>query len=53
MFFRFVYKVLLQIKGKQKEEFEFIGEPRLKKKDAAENAAEGALWYLRHEGHIG
>ncbi|KAH6779316.1 hypothetical protein C2S52_010553 [Perilla frutescens var. hirtella] len=50
---QFIYKVLLQIAGKQNEEFEFIGEPRLKKKDAAENAAEGVLWYLKNEGHIG
>lgn len=48
-----MYKVVLEIAGKMNEEFEFIGEPRLKKKDAAESAAEGALWYLKHEGHIG
>ncbi len=28
------------------------GEPRSKKKDAAENAAEGALWYLKNEGYL-
>lgn len=49
---RFVYKVQLQIAGKLNEEVECIGEPRLKKKDAAESTAEGALWYLKNEGHI-
>lgn len=49
---KFVYKVLVQIAGKQNEEFVFIGEPRLKKKDAAESAAEGAVWYLQNEGYI-
>ncbi|XP_042002405.1 dicer-like protein 4 isoform X1 [Salvia splendens] len=49
---QFVYKVQLQIAGKLNEEVECIGEPRLKKKDAAESAAEGALWHLKNEGHI-
>ncbi|XP_047941505.1 dicer-like protein 4 isoform X2 [Salvia hispanica] len=49
---QFVYKVQLQIVGKLNEELECIGEPRLKKKDAAESAAEGALWYLKSKGHI-
>ena len=47
-----MYKVQLQIVGKLNEELECIGEPRLKKKDAAESAAEGALWYLKSKGHI-
>lgn len=42
----------MQIAGKQSEEFVVIGEPRLKKKDAAESAAEGAVWYLQNEGYI-
>lgn len=31
---------------------EFVGEPKLKKKDAAESAAEGAFWYLQQEGYV-
>lgn len=31
---------------------EAYGEPRLKKKDAAEHAAEGALWFLKKEGYL-
>lgn len=32
--------------------FEFVGEPQSKKKDAAESAAEGAIWYLQQEGYL-
>lgn len=32
--------------------FEFVGEPLLKKKDAAKSAAEGALWYLQQKGYL-
>lgn len=49
--FRFVYKVVMEIAEKPNEQFEFYGEPRLKKKEAAEHAAQGALWYLKHEGY--
>ena len=31
---------------------ECFGGPRTKKKAAAEHAAEGALWYLKHEGYL-
>lgn len=31
---------------------ESCGAPRAKKKDAAEDAAEGALWFLKHEGYM-
>jgi len=31
---------------------EFVGEPRTKKKDAAESAAEGAFWYLQQVGYF-
>jgi len=31
---------------------ECFGEPRAKKKDAEEHAAEGALWYLKHDGYL-
>jgi hypothetical protein len=30
---------------------ECFGAPQLKKKTAAEHAAEGALWYLKHSGY--
>lgn len=42
----------MEIEEMPNETFEFYGEPRAKKKDAAEHAAEGALWYLKHEGFI-
>lgn len=29
-----------------------FGEPQLRKKDAAEHAAEGALWFLKSEGYL-
>lgn len=51
-FRRFTYKVNMEIEEMPNETFEFYGEPRAKKKDAAEHAAEGALWYLKHEGFI-
>ena len=31
---------------------ECFGGPRLKKKDAKEHAAEGALWHLKNEGYL-
>lgn len=31
---------------------EFVGEPRSKKKDAAESAAQGAFWYLQQKGYF-
>lgn len=34
------------------ETFEFYGEPRAKRKDAAHSAANGALWYLKNEGFL-
>lgn len=29
-----------------------FGAPHSKKKDAAENAAEGAIWYLKNAGYL-
>ncbi|XP_012844161.1 PREDICTED: dicer-like protein 4 isoform X2 [Erythranthe guttata] len=48
----FVFRVVMEIEEMPNETFEFYGEPRARKKDAAEHAAEGALWYLKHEGYI-
>lgn len=47
----FTYKVVLEI-DEADVELECHGEPHSKKKDAAEQAAEGALWFLRKEGYI-
>ncbi|KAL8152481.1 hypothetical protein V2J09_010241 [Rumex salicifolius] len=48
---QFTYKVMLEI-DEANVEVECQGEPHLKKKVAAEHAAEGALWLLRKEGYI-
>lgn len=50
--FRFTCKVTLEIEEAQNLILEFVGEPLSKKKDAAESAAEGAFWYLQHEGYL-
>ncbi|XP_052198876.1 dicer-like protein 4 isoform X2 [Diospyros lotus] len=47
----FTFKVSLNIE-EASEEIEVFGGPRLRKKDAAEEAAEGALWYLKNSGHL-
>lgn len=44
----FSFKVVVEIKGDSNTTVECFGSPRPKKKDAAENAAEGALWFMRH-----
>ncbi|GFP97060.1 dicer-like protein 4 [Phtheirospermum japonicum] len=48
----FVFKIMLEIVEMPNHSFEFYGEPRARKKDAAEHAAQGALWFLKHEGYI-
>ncbi|MED6180828.1 endoribonuclease Dicer [Stylosanthes scabra] len=48
----FTYKVTLDIEESPDVIYEFIGEPKPKKKDAAECAAEGVFWYLQHEGYL-
>ncbi|KAK7329981.1 hypothetical protein VNO77_24164 [Canavalia gladiata] len=48
----FTYKVTLEIEEAQDMILEFVGEPKSKKKDAAESAAEGAFWYLQQEGYL-
>ncbi|KAK7820606.1 dicer-like protein 4, partial [Quercus suber] len=46
----FTYKVIVEIKEASTTVLECFGAPRLRKKEAAEHAAEGALWYLKHIG---
>ncbi|XP_051114005.1 dicer-like protein 4 [Andrographis paniculata] len=48
----FTFKVNLEIEELPKQSFEFYGEAQTRKKVAAEDAAEGALWFLKHEGYI-
>ncbi|KAK3033196.1 hypothetical protein RJ639_036988 [Escallonia herrerae] len=48
----FIFKVSMEIEENTNMVLECIGDPRAKKKDAAEHAAEGALWYLKHEGYL-
>ncbi|CAI9783088.1 unnamed protein product [Fraxinus pennsylvanica] len=48
----FTFKVVMEIDEMADETVEFYGEPRAKKKDAANSAANGALWYLRNEGFL-
>ncbi|KAL8497779.1 hypothetical protein ACS0TY_021203 [Phlomoides rotata] len=48
----FCFKVVLEMGERPNERFEFYGAARAKKKDAAENVAQGALWYLQHQGYI-
>ncbi|KAF8031365.1 hypothetical protein BT93_D0530 [Corymbia citriodora subsp. variegata] len=48
----FWYKVVVAIEDSPGMVLECFSEPRATKKAAAEHAAEGALWYLRHEGYF-
>ncbi|KAL1372177.1 hypothetical protein HN51_002320 [Arachis hypogaea] len=48
----FTYKVTLDIEESPDVIYEFIGEPKPKKKDAAESAAEGVFWYLERTGYL-
>ncbi|XP_020549658.1 dicer-like protein 4 isoform X2 [Sesamum indicum] len=48
----FIFKIVMEIEELPNQIFEFYGEPRMRKKDAAEHAAQGALWYLKQEGYI-
>ncbi|KAJ6698597.1 DICER-RELATED [Salix purpurea] len=41
----FTYKVVVEIEEAPDKNFECVGSPQMKKKAAAENAAEGALWH--------
>ncbi|KZV28379.1 dicer-like protein 4 [Dorcoceras hygrometricum] len=49
---QFVYKIVLNIEEMPEETFEFYGEPRTRKKDAAESAAQGAIWFLKCQGYL-
>ncbi|KAE8667713.1 Detected protein of unknown function [Hibiscus syriacus] len=45
------FKVVVEMQeGSLKTILECFSDPRPKKKMAADHAAEGALWYLRHVG---
>lgn len=48
---RFRFRVTVEIEEKSRVLVAF-GEPRLRKKDAAEHAAEGALWFLKKDGYL-
>lgn len=48
----FVYKVIVEIEEASNMALECYGASKSKKKAAAESAAEGALWYLKNEGHL-
>ncbi|CAN4113157.1 unnamed protein product [Withania somnifera] len=47
----FTFRVVVEIEETSRV-IESCGEPRAKKKDAAEHAAEGALWFLKQEGYL-
>ncbi|XP_047944446.1 dicer-like protein 4 isoform X1 [Salvia hispanica] len=47
----FCFKIMLEIEELPNESFEFYGELQARKKDAAESAADAALWYLENEGY--
>ncbi|XP_038879795.1 dicer-like protein 4 isoform X2 [Benincasa hispida] len=48
----FTYKVVLEMEEAPDTIFEFVGAPHLRKKAAAEHAAEAALWYLKKAGYL-
>ncbi|KAI4331482.1 hypothetical protein MLD38_029670 [Melastoma candidum] len=48
---KFGYKVSVAVEGKEAVIVECFGELRPAKKAAAEQAAEGVLWYLKHLGY--
>lgn len=51
-FFRFTVRATVEIKeGSRITVLECFGDPQHKKKIAAEQAAEAALWYLKNVGH--
>ncbi|GLU01387.1 hypothetical protein SLE2022_186970 [Rubroshorea leprosula] len=47
----FTYKVIVEIEEASNLTLECYGSSKSKKKAAADDAAEGALWYLKHEGY--
>ncbi|KNA22477.1 hypothetical protein SOVF_033880 isoform A [Spinacia oleracea] len=48
----FTFKVVVVIEDAEDVILECFGQPQAKKKAAAEEAAEGALWLLKREGYI-
>ncbi|XVF86354.1 hypothetical protein PTKIN_Ptkin18bG0032900 [Pterospermum kingtungense] len=46
----FTFKVVVEIQGASTTILECFSDPQSTKKMAADHAAEGALWYLRHIG---
>ncbi|KAK8351742.1 hypothetical protein V6Z12_A05G053200 [Gossypium hirsutum] len=48
----FTYRVIVEIEEAPDMILECFSSPRTTKKAAAEHAAEGALWYLKHEGYL-
>ncbi|KAJ7962785.1 Dicer-like protein 4-like [Quillaja saponaria] len=48
----FTFKVIVEIEAASNIVLECFGAPCSKKKTAAEHAAEGALWYLKHLGYV-
>ncbi|XP_015942962.3 uncharacterized protein LOC107468220 [Arachis duranensis] len=47
----FTFKVTIEIEDASRNIIECYGAPRRKKKTAADDAAEGALWYLKNIGY--
>ncbi|KAF5182541.1 Dicer-like protein, partial [Thalictrum thalictroides] len=48
----FTFKVTVEIIEDKRTILECFSDPRPKKKAAQEHAAEGALWYLKHQGYL-
>ncbi|XP_042491944.1 endoribonuclease Dicer homolog 4 [Macadamia integrifolia] len=49
---KFTFKVTVEMEEASRTVLECFGAPQPGKKAAAENAAEGALWYLKHQGYL-
>lgn len=49
---RFAFKVTVTIEDASNTVLECIGEHRAKKKDAADFAAQGTIWYLKKAGFL-
>ncbi|CDP10524.1 unnamed protein product [Coffea canephora] len=48
----YTFKVVVEIDDALNQVLECCGEPRPRKKDAEQSAAEGALWCLKHERYL-
>ncbi|KAK4269456.1 hypothetical protein QN277_022610 [Acacia crassicarpa] len=49
---KFTFKVVFEMEAGLKTTVECFSSPHPKKKAAADHVAEGALWFLKHEGHV-